>query len=118
MSIKVYTATCITGATGSLDSIDGAALADGDICYVAGEYLNPYKLDDDLGGADLSPDIITPLTNGGSKRWVSCQKRSGTTGNRPSLSATSAGYTYWDTTLGKLIIWNGSAWKYSDGSTP
>jgi hypothetical protein len=34
----------------------------------------------------------------------------GTTANRPILSGLPAGYRYFDTTLGKPIWWNGSAW--------
>ena len=39
---------------------------------------------------------------------------SGTTGQRPSSPVT--GFTYFDTTLGKMIVWNGSTWTNMDGT--
>jgi hypothetical protein len=44
-------------------------------------------------------------------------ERSGTTGNRPTLDAADAGACYWDTTLAKLAVWNGTAWKLADGTS-
>lgn len=41
----------------------------------------------------------------------------GTTDQRPSsLASGDKGYQYWDTTLGKMIAWNGSAWVNLDGT--
>lgn len=40
----------------------------------------------------------------------------GTTANRPVLSATDAGFVYFDTTLNKAIIWKGAAWVNMDGT--
>jgi hypothetical protein len=34
----------------------------------------------------------------------------GTTAQRPALSTTEKGYCYMDTTLAKMIMWNGTAW--------
>ena len=34
----------------------------------------------------------------------------GTTDERPAPKSTDAGYEYFDTTLGKKIIWNGTGW--------
>lgn len=42
---------------------------------------------------------------------------SGTTANRPTLYAKQYGFQYYDTTLGKLILWNGTAWIDSAGTT-
>lgn len=36
--------------------------------------------------------------------------------NRPALSADNAGATYFDRTLGKQIVWNGTAWANMDGT--
>lgn len=41
----------------------------------------------------------------------------GTTAQRPTLASPDAGWPYFDTTLGKPIWWNGSAWKLSDGTS-
>ncbi|MCX5890969.1 MAG: hypothetical protein NTY36_16215 [Deltaproteobacteria bacterium] len=38
--------------------------------------------------------------------------------NRPALTGDDAGYMVWDVNLGKIIVWNGSAWKLADGGTP
>lgn len=35
---------------------------------------------------------------------------------RPTLTSSSEGYQYYDTTLKKMILWNGSAWVNIDGS--
>ena len=40
----------------------------------------------------------------------------GTTTNRPALTSTDAGFNYWDTTLGKMIAWNGTTWVNLDGT--
>lgn len=39
---------------------------------------------------------------------------SGNTANRPNNVDT--GFIYWDTTLGKMIAWNGTAWVNLDGT--
>lgn len=43
-------------------------------------------------------------------------KRIGITSERPSLAPEFAGYQYCDTTLGKYIYWNGTAWVNLDGT--
>jgi hypothetical protein len=60
------------GATGSLDGIDGALLADGDICIVAPSSIAVYfyRLNASSGASESSPDIISPDANAGTKRWI------------------------------------------------
>ena len=72
MAITNYEKQALTGGTASaLDSIDGALLLDNDMAFVTvGEVLYVYRLDDNLGGAESSPAIISPDTNAGNKRWV------------------------------------------------
>lgn len=41
----------------------------------------------------------------------------GTTNNRPTLTENHAGAEYYDTTLKKKILWNGSEWTNVDGTT-
>ena len=41
----------------------------------------------------------------------------GTTTNRPILSLEKAGFQYYDTTLKKYIVWNGTEWTNMDGSS-
>jgi hypothetical protein len=41
---------------------------------------------------------------------------SGSTTNRPTLSATDEGFEYYDSTLKKKILWNGTDWVNVDGS--
>ena len=40
----------------------------------------------------------------------------GDTNSRPILSANDEGYEYYDTTLKKKILWNGTAWVNLDGT--
>lgn len=40
----------------------------------------------------------------------------GNTNNRPNLDANSIGFDYYDTTIRKKILWNGSAWVNLDGT--
>lgn len=72
MSNNIYGATALTGgATGALDAIDGAALADLDIALVVtATAVYHYSLDADSGAAESSPDVISPDANAGTKRWV------------------------------------------------
>ena len=42
--------------------------------------------------------------------------RSGDTASRPASADIYVGFQYWDTDLGKMIAWNGSAWVNLDGS--
>lgn len=41
--------------------------------------------------------------------------RKGTSSERPTLTSTNAGFVYYDTTLKKKILWNGTAWVNMDG---
>ena len=41
----------------------------------------------------------------------------GTTGQRPILDSSYAGFEYYDTTLKKKILWNGAEWVNVDGTT-
>ena len=41
----------------------------------------------------------------------------GTTADRPSLRTPDAGFLYFDKTLGKVIVWDGGAWKNTDGTS-
>lgn len=72
MALKNYSATSLTGGgSGSLDSIDGANLTDKDSCMVfSAATFYFYTLDDNSGAAESSPDVITPDTNAGNKRWI------------------------------------------------
>ena len=72
MPNNFYGAIALTGGTaGALDAIDGANLNDLDAAFV--QILNKvysYTLDDDSGVAESSPDVISPDTNAGTKRWI------------------------------------------------
>lgn len=74
MANSAFSCTALTGGTdGSLDNIDGSILSDGDIGYVVNatdETTSVYTLDASSGVAESSPDIISPDTNAGNKRWI------------------------------------------------
>ena len=42
--------------------------------------------------------------------------RKGDSANRPNMDATQDGYQYYDTTLKKYIVWNGTEWTNMDGT--
>ena len=43
-------------------------------------------------------------------------KKNGTTEERPNLNSTNEGFTFYDATLKKKILWNGTAWVNVDGT--
>ncbi len=67
-----YGATSLIGGTsGALDKIDGANLASGDGALVitsTGGYI--HYLDAASGATESSPNIISPDSNAGNKRWI------------------------------------------------
>lgn len=75
--IKYLGFTALTSGTDSLGARDGADLNDGDIAFVIlnndatyGSEKLYYILDADSATAESVPDIITPDTNAGDKRWI------------------------------------------------
>ena len=68
-----YHFNALTGGVNSLDSVDGNNLLDGDRAYtvVAGVFRVHY-LNATSGAAESSPDVISPDTNAGTKRWIKC----------------------------------------------
>jgi hypothetical protein len=68
----VYTKTALTtGTATSLDGIDGAVLNGGDMAMVTfANVVYFYILDASNSSAESSPDLITPNSNPGTKRWV------------------------------------------------
>ena len=80
------------GGAGALDSLDGAALFDGDFALVmASGVLYSYVLDEDSGLAESSPLVIAPDANAGVKRWIMLQSSAaigfGQTWQTPTRSA-------------------------------
>jgi hypothetical protein len=70
-----YNAKSLTGGsetTSDLDAIDGQNLADGDVAIVVlpsgATYI--YNLDVDSALTESSPEVISPDTNAGNKRWI------------------------------------------------
>jgi len=72
MANNFFGATSLTGGgTGALDAIDGTDLADLDAAFVVTlSYIYFYSLDVDSAAAESSPDVISPDTNAGNKRWI------------------------------------------------
>lgn len=77
MANYIYGAVAlIGGGTGSLDSINGSNLANGDAAIVftsSATYI--YTLDESSGGTESSPDLITPDADAGNKRWILVSQR-------------------------------------------
>ena len=63
------------GASGALDALDGTNLTSADAAITLGtdDKLYIHKLNPSSGAAESSPDIISPNTNAGNKRWILCQ---------------------------------------------
>jgi hypothetical protein len=70
-------------------------------------------------GANIGKALIA--TGLGGTYWDFASSGSGTTANRPTLTANGGalfvGTGYFDTTLGKPIWWNGTVWKDATGTT-
>lgn len=49
------------------------------------------------------------------KATIYCSK--GTTEQRPTLISIDEGFEYYDTTLKKKVLWNGTAWLNMDGTS-
>ena len=67
-----YVKTELTGGGASaLDGVSGAVLLDKDFAFVGVDNLAYfYILDVDSGAAENSPNVITPDTSPGNKRWI------------------------------------------------
>jgi len=69
---RYWASTLTGGAEGSLDSIDGDDVNDGDTASVpvSDDRIYEYYLDADSGASENSPNIIAPDSNAGDKRWI------------------------------------------------
>lgn len=56
------------------------------------------------------------LSNNMRNIFKSALVKKGTTSKRPSLTTTDEGFDYYDTTLKKKILWNGTEWTNIDGT--
>jgi len=67
-----YPATAtIGGGSGALDAIDGALLTDGDGAIVINASgFGIYRLNATSGASESDPDVVSPDTNAGDKRWL------------------------------------------------
>jgi hypothetical protein len=74
MSIRIiYHLSNLIGGVDStyLDYMDGDSLSDGDRAFVINSgYVYTYELDDDSAAVASFPNIISPATNPGDKRWI------------------------------------------------
>lgn len=66
-------------------------------------------------------DLNMPVFNCGSKYVTAlgydCSKlNKGTSEERPSLNSSESGFDFYDTTLKKKILWNGTTWVNIDGT--
>ena len=72
----IYGAIDLTGGSaGDLDAIDGTVLQNNDIAIVVTStpYVYIYRLNSTSGAAEASPNVISPDTNAGNKRWILCE---------------------------------------------
>jgi len=104
-----YGSTSLTGgAAGSLDSIDGSGLANGDGGFViTSTTFYMYYLNATSGAAESSPDVISPDSNPGNKRWILIFQGDAETAEIAQLAVTD----------GNFIVGNGSTWVAESGAT-
>lgn len=89
----------VGGASGSLDSHDGADLSSGDAAVtVTSSIVSFHYLNDSAGASESSPDVVVPDSNAGNKWWdllgirvATAQLTSGTSVNEFSTDGTLAG---------------------------
>ncbi|OIN55728.1 hypothetical protein [Arsenicibacter rosenii] len=101
----------------SLDMIRGATGIESKYIIVddAG-IIGLFRYDSsDTTTADNNATVL--VTSDGRRYKPVVPGRNGTTANRPGTVGLPTGYPYYDTTLGKPIWWNGSAWKDAANST-
>lgn len=72
MTTTYYTAKVLTGGGATaLDFFDGDDLNDDDKAFVTvTDLVYEYRLEATSGAAESSPDVISPDTNAGTKRWL------------------------------------------------
>lgn len=71
MAVMYVSNATATGSGASLDTEDGAALAAADRAIsisTAGAYF--FHLDESSGAAEDDPNVVSPNTNAGTKRWI------------------------------------------------
>lgn len=72
---NIYGFTSLTGGTDDsyLDYHDGDNLSDGDMAFgITSNQFFAYKLSASSGASESFPDVISPDTNAGNKRWILC----------------------------------------------
>ena len=75
MANNFYPCTSLDGiSAGCLQGILGSGLADGDVALVpvSGNYFYLYRLNATSGAAESLPDIVSPASTAGDKRWELC----------------------------------------------
>jgi len=94
MAVKGFKFNNLTGGgTDALDGQDGDTLSDGDFAMVLNsDIFYPYRLDENSGESESSPDIIAPDTNAGDKRWKLARMPSETNVPCGSIVAWVGGY--------------------------
>lgn len=70
-----------------------------------------FNVEGELFKADKKGDLISLVTG----EYI-LKNNKGTTSQRPALQPTSNGFEYYDTTLKKKILWNGTEWTNMDGT--
>jgi hypothetical protein len=78
--------------------------------------LTPFPIQSRLMVAGPFAVWTAPLANWFARAWeiLAAVEQSGTTANRPTANRWT-GRTYFDTTLGRPIWWNGTDWIRADG---
>ena len=67
-------------------------------------------------GVFVTPKNAYMYVNGAVRAIYDYNAKGGTTVQRPTLASGDVGFTYYDSNLGKTIVWDGSAWVNLDGT--
>lgn len=70
-----------------------------------------------IGSADYDDSFFIKIADNTGTSISAGHPKAGTTANRPTLTSGDAGFTYYDTTIGALIVWSGTAWDVSIAET-
>lgn len=80
-------------------------------------YKNNIFTDNNNDGNIIPSTSTNVYSDGNLALMVNPKRKTGSSSERPTLTATDVGFPYYDTTLNMPIYWNGSSWVDVNGET-
>lgn len=84
--------------------------------YFPNSYVTLEKIETPQILLDIGVSAASSVGTNQTTMTITRINRRGNSGVRPTLLTGHAGFLYYDTTLSKMILWNGTAWVNVDGS--